>query len=803
MPTRITPSRRRLLRTAAGGLTLPVVAAGSAGAAPAPQTSTSAPPDDATVVDGDARFQVLTPTLLRVEYAADGAFEDRPTFVALDRAFETPAYETRVVDGYREIETDRLLLRYERDSGPFTPANLSVEVAVGDGTVTARPSWPTPDQHGERTTPVTVPRPEPDAEETATRDGSDDATLGGWYRALDNQGTPRDLHPGLLSRDGWRLVDDTHGALVTDELTPTPRPGRDGAYRDGYLFGYGHDYRRALEEFASLTGAPPLLPRKLFGNWFSRWGSYSASDYRDVVRRFREEDVPLSVLVVDTDWKAPHSWNGWNWNRDLFPDPEGFLDWAHDQELLVPLNVHPSIEATDPRFPEADRRAGGLPRDNGRGHFYAQNDAWTHVFDWADPDHRDAYSWLHDPFEAQGVDFWWFDWCCDESRSSMPGVSPDSQINALYAARQRRRDRRAFAFSRIGSSFHHEDASVPGPWAEHRQTVHFTGDTAPTWEMLDHEIYVTAAESAAIGLPYVSHDVGSFHGQHIPDDMYVRWVQFGTFQPILRLHSNHGDRLPWQYSPVAEAIAKRFLRLRGRLVPYLYTLARAAHDTGLPMVRAPYLAFPDHDAAYEYTRQYLLGADLLVAPIASPGPTATKDVWVPPGEWVDFFTGERYEGPGVHAVEAPLDRIPVFARAGGILPLRPRLADTGQGPVDPLELRVYAGDDGSLALYEDAGEGLGYRDGAYAVTPVAYVDRADGGRFVVEGADGRYPGMPGRRGYEVRFVDVDRPASVSVTGPAHGTSWTYDETERVLTVRVGRRPVDQRTRVSFREERAG
>ena len=813
-------SRRRILQSGAALAGLSTV--NSAAGQSAHQTDSGArdsvaettPEEGATIIDGAARFQVLSAGLIRLEYAPEGPFEDQPTMTAVNRSFPETEFETRLRDGVRQIETDRIRLNYEVGTGPFGNHNTDLRVRVGEKWVDASLEWREPDQrYEEPTVPRTLPRPEPDPETDAegavdraagedtldvppiTEDRRDSDILGGWYRALDNQTSARDLSPGLLSRAGYRLLDDSFGALrTTDAAAPRDRPPE---YRDGYVFAYGRDYEQALRDFATLTGPAPVLPEETFGVWYSRWWPYAAEDFRDIVERFEEEETPLSTLVIDTDYSSPNVWNGWNWNGSRFPDPEEFIDWAHDEELLVSLNVHPSIDENDPQFESANETANGLIPDNGRGYFYTQSPSQTFVWDWARSSHRESYFEVHEKFEEQGVDFWWPDWCCDESRSSMPGISPDALLNDGYARRQRDRGRRGFALSRIGSSFHNEGASVPGPWAAHRHAIHFTGDTSPTWEMLDFQIGFTVAENA-IGMPYVSHDIGSFHGVHLSDDMYVRWVQFGTFQPILRLHSNHGDRLPWDYSPPAESISKRFLRLRNRLVPYLYGLAREAHDEGLPLCRAMWLSYPEHERAYTFDRQYLFGENLLVAPIATPGPSPSKEIWFPPadGSWVDIFTGERYAGGQVTTVTAPLERMPVFARAGTVLPLAALTDRVGAQP-EARTLRVYSGSDGESELYDDAGSGLGYRDGAFGRTPVEYREQTESSRLIIEGMDGTYPGRPERRSYQVAFIDVDRPDRVVIGGEGKVNDWTYDANSRELTVDTGSRPIEARTMVKI------
>jgi hypothetical protein len=612
------------LRFLASLLVLTLAACGDS-AAPTSVTNASG----AIIVDGPARFTVLTPTLIRLEYAEDLQHEDRPTQTVIHRDLPAAAFDTAIEDGNRVIRTSHLTLRYRLGSGPFTPQNLSVELLRGATRVTARPDW--------------SQNPPP---------------IGGWRRSLDNEMDPQPLNPGILTREGWALVDDSATVLLTDappgfEL----RPARSGAYQDGYFFGYGLEYAQALADLRAITGAAPLLPRKALGVWFSRYWAYDEAEIRELVARFQAEGIPFDVFSVDTDWKRVHSafgciffsavagarpgdpcsWNGWDWNLEQFPDPAAFVAWMHEQGIEVGLNIHPSISNNDPHYADTIAITGPLSVDPSLPPctlFQADPLSQCHVFDWTRPEHLDAYFALHRPI-AHGADFWWLDWCCDGSSAQAPGLAADTWINAHYHADHVARDSRWPAFSRIGASFQEGKAGVAnkgnGALAEHRHTLHFTGDACGTWQMLAHQAEFTAAEGAAIGMPYVSHDIGSFLGPPIagnvcngtvgrtarlPEDMYVRWLQFGTFQPLDRLHSHHGDREPWDYPGEPQQIATDFLRLRGRLVPYLYTLSRQAHDTGLPMVRALYLQWPELDEAYQHPTQYTLGDDMLIAAVA-------------------------------------------------------------------------------------------------------------------------------------------------------------------------------------------
>ncbi|MCB9657706.1 MAG: glycoside hydrolase family 31 protein [Polyangiales bacterium] len=773
-----------------------------------------------SVVEGSARFTVITPTLIRLEYAADGQFEDRPSQTVGVRPVGRTPYTTRLEGDERVIETEALTLRYRVDSGPFAADNLTIALRRGDEDVAARPVF------GDN---------QPNAEQ-----------LGGWLRALDLLGTSAPMNPGVLSRRGWYLLDDSGTALLTAERPGyAVRPEREGIYQDGYFFGYGLQYRAALADLRVLTGAAPLLPRKAFGVWFSRYWPYSGAEWQAVVEDFAQHQVPLDTISLDTEWKetpegsdctllnsftgapegSPCSWNGWDWNTSLFPDPEGFVAWAHERGVGVGLNVHPSINADDPLLTTLGEFVDSLRPDIvGCGILQGDADSRCLVFDLGAREQLDAYMELHRPIAESGIDFWWLDWCCSTTRVNVAGLTGDTWLNEAYLAEHRRMGSRWPAFSRMGSSRGSWGARPEagqglvgqGAFAEHRATLHFTGDTCSTWELLRFAAEFTAAEGAAVGLPYVSHDIGSFHGAReegsacgiapftplLPDDMYVRWVQLGTFQPLMRLHSQHGRRLPWEYTGEAQSVATEFLRLRERLVPYLYSLARESHDTGLPMVRALYLQWPTREEAYVEGSHFTLGDGLFVAPVAAPGTQAAVSFWLPPGEWFDFWTGEPVSGDATIARDVALAEYPVYARAGTIVPTQPDMLTSSAGPQDELTLHVWAGADGTFDLYEDAGVGFDYEGGRYRFTPVRYEDGASCQTVEIGASEGRsFPGALASRTWHLRLVGVPEPTrvrigDVDVTAGDAAPGYQYDATTRTLTVRTGPQPTSADVRVS-------
>jgi alpha-glucosidase (family GH31 glycosyl hydrolase) len=875
----------------------------------------------ATVTEGDARFEVLTPEVIRLEYSPDGQFLDLPTFDVLDRDLSVPSFTEKVESGWLVLETSKVVLRYELGSGPFDSDNTQLQL-IGTSSPTVAPSWewectygqvcqagaaslsggaeladdhagsqspagfvagytvqgstatwtvlgapagaatvtirysnsvgllggPAPrtmslvidgtstqvtfqptsswDDWASVSVPITLPAGS-DALSLTCGSGDDcninvddvavapagvtpvpflpAGQLGGYIRSFDSatygtapacgSGESGDTcvatlpseSAGLLDRSGWYLLDDTSSAVWTSDGWIRQRPA--GDVEDGYLFGYGEDYAAALADLAKLTGPAPLLPEYVFGNWYSDYYPYTDTDYEDqLLPEFQSNGVPLDTLSIDTDWKSPNTWDGWEWNSSLFPDPSSFLSWASSQGIHVTLNIHSSIATDDPQYSQAQAIAGNdlatTSCDSGP----------CAVWDWAQESQAESNFDLQQPIEQQGVSFFWLDWCCDNSLVSMPGVTPDSWVDHLYAQQLANSGQRGFVLARIGASLEDPEtgAYATGAWADHRSVLHFTGDTWSSWNTLAFEAEL-AADEGSIGEPYVSDDIGGFlgpppGGPDDPEDLYLRWLQLGTFQPVMRLHSNAGDRLPWQYGGTTQTIGDQFLQLRESLVPYTYTLAADSVSTGLPIVQALYLDYPSQPAAYDHPGEYLFGPDLLVAPVTTPGTSASVKVWFPAGRWVDWFTGAVVNGPTVKSITSPLDQMPVFVRAGGIVPLQPSDDQAAGGGAAPITLRVFSGAAGTFSLYDDAGSGLGYQNGQSTRTPVSYTVGSGGtsSTVVVGKVSGSYPGAPISRSYDVQIVDISAPGSVLLDGKVlPRSSWSYDPATKTLSVTVG------------------
>jgi alpha-glucosidase (family GH31 glycosyl hydrolase) len=685
--------------------------------------------DPANVVMGDGyRITLLTDGLVRLEWSASGEFEDRASQAVVDRAFPPTDFQVVETDDRLTIHTARLQLVF--DKRPFSTEGLSVQAKGGFRSDTS--VW---------------------------RFGLPTVSLGGTARTLDNVDGPVPLEPGILSRDGVTCYDDSRTVLLTDDGWVAPRRADT---LDLYVFAYGRDYRAALRALYHLTGPQPLLPRFALGNWWSRYHAYSADEYLGLMDRFATEGIPLSVAVLDMDWhlvaidpRHGSGWTGYTWNRELFPDPQAFLAALHERGLATTLNVHPAegVHAHEERYAAIARRMGvdpdsELPID----------------FDPADPVFLEAYlEELHHPREAEGVDFWWLDWQ-QGGVTRIPGLDPLWLLNHFHFLDAGRPSpdgtvRRPLTFSRY--------AGV----GSHRYPIGFSGDTVITWASLDFQPYFTATASN-VGYGWWSHDVGGHFFGYKDDELAIRWTQFGVFAPITRLHSSDGPfntREPWRYGERARRVMTSFLRLRHRLVPYLYTMNRRAHVDGAPLVQPMYYEHPDDPDAYRVRNQYLFGDRLLVAPITTPADRATGlgavQAWLPPGRWTDVFTGVTYRGGTTILLHRDLDTIPVLAPAGAILALA---ADEGIENPDALELRVYAGAHGEFTLAEDQD------DERWAFTRFTLA----GDKLRIHPVEGEHGSIPAMRRYDVvlcGFAGVrevagpDGTTRPTVPGPVAGS----------------------------------
>ncbi len=700
------------------------------------------------------RFTVLTDGLIRMEWSQDGRFEDRASSFAVRRRLAVPEFRVHETEGQLEIVTARMRLRYDRQ--PFSSSGLSATVL--GGLTNYRSVW---------------------------HYGDDLRTLGGTARTLDEADGPIPLEPGVTSRAGFAVIDDSDSLLFQADGWIAPRvPGR----IDIYLFAYGLEHAAAIHALHALSGDAPLLPRWALGNWWSRYHRYSADEYLTLMDRFRAEGIPIAVAVIDMDWHLTDvdpgfgsGWTGYTWNRALFPDPRAFMAALHARGKRVSLNVHPADGVRAFEAPYAAMCAA-LGRDAGSGD--------PVEFDVTDRAFMDAYfDVLHRGLEAEGVDFWWIDWQ-QGATSRVPGIDPLWVLNHFHYLDSASAGGRPLTFSRYAG---------PG---SHRYPIGFSGDTVISWESLAFQPEFTATASN-IGFGWWSHDIGGHMFGRKDDELTARWTQLGVFSPILRLHSTSNafmTKEPWSFDEETRQAMTAALRLRQRLIPYLHTMNHRAAAEGSPLVQPLYFAWPQAPEAYEHGSEFLFGSALLVAAITRPRDPrlrlARVDAWLPEGVWVDLFTDLTYDGGRTLAMHRDIRSMPVLARAGAIVPLDAAAvpADDAGNP-NSLQVLVVVGADGDFVLVED--------DGAarprIARTALSFHQAT--GTLTVHPVQGAADVLPALRDWTVTFMSATGPeqagarvnglacqADVARTATRLSVTVTQVPTSASLEIHIGEQP---------------
>ena len=694
----------------------------------------------AIVTSGEARFTLLTPQMVRMEWSPEGNFEDRASFVFLNRNLPVPKYSTTVEQDWLTIKTDKLTLKYRVNSGDFKADNLLVTFALNQKIV----AW------------------QPGLEATGN--------LRGTNRTLDRAEGAVEIEPGIVSRSGWALVDDSERPLLAEDGGwdwIKARPS--GTRQDWYFFGHGHDYRQALRDYTSVAGKIPMPPRFVFGFWWSRYWPYTEEEMRGLVEEFELHSVPLDVLVVDMDWHTTFlkdwwkkekdqagerkGWTGFTWNKNLFPDPKAFLDWTKRKNLKITLNLHPAsgIQPQEESYAAVARAMGIDPETQA----YVPFDIVNRQF---------AENYLNlvlRPLEEQGVDFWWLDWQ-QWSTTTIPGMNPTMWLNYVhYTDMERQGKVRPLIFHRWGGL------------GNHRYPIGFSGDAVSVWKSLDFQPYFTAT-AANVGCAYWSHDIGGHMPGPISPELFLRWLQFGAFSPVLRTHTSknaNAERRIWAYPHEYFLMMRETILLRYALIPYIYTEARKTHESGVAFVHPLYYNWPECEEAYRFTHQYMFGTDMMVAPVTESvseyNRLARQKIWLPEGAWVEWHSGQYFAGNQILERYFDLDEIPVYVRAGAIIPMLDAkiVSSVSEKPLGHLVLAVFPAREGKTELYEDGNNTNDYLDGRFAWTRIRQFMRDDHTLTIhIEPVNGEYDGMPGQRSYQIRVRGILPPQAVFCNG---------------------------------------
>lgn len=673
---------------------------------------------DNVIFSNNVKITVLTSGMVRVEYSTDNKFTDLPSQSVWYRNFGKVdfTYETRV--DMTVVKTSSTEFYINNHSGAFQYVIYN--------------------------------------EKKLTYSKSNN--LKGTKRTLDGSRGTEELDDGIISTDGVSTYDDSKTLLLNDDGTLS---SREKGTKDYYVFAYGNNYVAGINDFYKITGMPPLVPRYVLGNWWSRYRAYTQKEYEDLMVEFANRDIPLTVATVDMDWhwvdlkkqfnkkyKSSNilnsGWTGYSWNTELFPDYKGFLQNLQNMGLKVTLNLHPAdgVRAFEDMYKEM---ADAMGVDKSKEE--------TIEFDLTNKKFINAYfDILHHPYENQGVDFWWIDWQ-QGTKSKKAGLDPLWLLNHYHYLDTDREDRRPMILSRyagIGS---------------HRYPLGFSGDTMINWDVIDFQPYFTANASNC-GYTWWSHDIGGhMFGDH-DDELYIRWLQMAVFLPILRLHSTNLDVLgkePWNFSWEAEVLGTEYLRLRHKLIPYIYAMNYRSFKEGRALCEPLYYTYPDKKESFKYGNEYFYGSEILVCPVTTKldakTKTAATKMWLPEGRWTNIFDGKIYKGGQEVVINSPINTIPALAKEGAIIPMSED-SGNGWGCPEHLKIQIYRGTN-AIDFYEDDGESGKYKNGECSITKMSVKEEGDKLTFTINGGKS-LNFIPTQRKYTLEFKDVESFAEVSV-----------------------------------------
>lgn len=709
------------------------------------------------IILGNARFTIITPELIRLEYAIDGKFIDEPTLFASNRDHSSNDFKVRTTDNdWTHITTSRMRVEYYNDGFPFGQTNFRIFYKKG----------------------------KEEKRFMIYQKNDKEQNLGGTVQTLDGKNGRVDVDNGILSHEGWFIINDDYKPVLKNGWIEN-RPKE--SVMDRYFFAYDKDYKAALRSLTAISGKVPLPRKYALGTWYCRWWDYSADEYRQIVQEYKEHDFPLDVMVFDMGWHTQkeakegtghagnRGWTGYTWNTSLIPNPDKLIREFKDQDIHVALNDH--------------------PHDGIRTHEYMYNDFMTSLgkkindltplFDAGDPKYMNSFfKYALETHENMGIDFWWLDWQQDYLYPYVRGVHGLTHLewlNHLYYLHSQKNNKRGMNYSRWSG------------FGSHRYPIQFSGDYQGSWESLEYQIpfTVTSGNSACF---FWAHDIGGFFGEQKEKawELYTRWTQFGLTNTSLRIHSVYDanlDRRPWLWGETAEKSMRIIYHMRSELMPYIYSTVWQAHNETLPVLRGMYFEFPENKKAYEQEGQYFWGDAFLSAPITEPGTgmhkVAEKKVWLPKGVWYNFFNHTKYEGDQTVTVGANIYEFPLFAKGGIPIPMQPYTDRMASTSLNKLIVRCFPGIDGQISsfeLYEDDGISLDYKKNEKALTTLNYSRKKDIHTITIHPTKGTFENQVNTRSYQIEFATTKKISLATVNGKK--VKCTYNNTKKLNEINI-------------------
>jgi alpha-glucosidase len=534
-----------------------------------------------------------------------------------------------------------------------------------------------------------------------------------------------------------------------------------------YYFFYGPSIKKILGRYADLTGYMPMPPMWALGNQQSRWSYYPDTMVEEVARQYRERDLPLDVIHLDIDYML--GYRVFTFDRARFPNPKTLSDKLARQGIKLVTIVDPGVKHMPPNSGPDSRY---FVFDQGMEKNYFQRRSNGELFvprvwpgesvfvDYTLPEARRWWGDLHRVYTDNGIAGIWndmnepSDFVDQTGKNQIDVVSYDEGEKSTHA-----KNRNTFALLMSRATYEGLERLRPDqrPYVItraayagiQRYATMWTGDTNSTWEALALNIPMFTTLGLS-GEPFVGSDVGGFIGRG-NGELLVRSYQVSFLAPFCRNHKviDGYDQEPWRFGKHYEDIIRKYLKLRYELLPFLYTTLEEAHRTGVPLFRPLLLNYQNDSSTYNLDDQFMIGEDLLVAPILKPDVTR-RLVYLPAGTWYDYWTNKKHTGGTTISVEAPLETVPMFVRAGAMIPTAPPRNYVGEKPGDPITFNIYPDDQGGASgeLYEDDGTSPAYKRGVFLRTQVSARHDGRGFAISVDGTEGQY--NPGAR--KLNFV---------------------------------------------------
>jgi len=744
------------------------------------------------IIAGDARFTILTPHIIRLEYDSTRRFVNSPSFVAINRNLPAVPFTKKFHGKWLIIKTSKMELKYKIGSGRFNAENTQIT-------------------YNQNSAHSIVWKPEMKNNEN----------LKGTFRTLDGMNgdthvgdtIPTPFENGLISRDGWYLLDDSNNFLFDNSSWKWVKE-RNNHEVDWYFMGYGTNYKAILYDFTQIAGKIPLPPRYAFGYWWSRYWNYSDDELRSLVKHFHQYNIPLDVLVIDMDWHNTNGltfrnnknidefgqslgWTGYTWNKSLFPDPGKFLHWLKDQHLKTTLNLHPAsgiapIEEKYAAFAKA------MNFDT-TGHKNIPFEAADKKF------MTNLFNIELDPLQKEGVSFWWLDWQQWPFSKKIARLSNTWWLNyCFFSHMEQQKKQRPLLYHRWGGL------------GNHRYQIGFSGDVIISWKSLAFQPFFTSTASNVL-YGFWSHDLGGHMFGNVPDDqkkidpeMYTRWMQYGVFSPIFRTHSSKDPRLEkeiWNFTGDYFQALYDAIHLRYALDPYIYTMAREAYDTGISLCRPMYYDYPKDDEAYNYINEYMFGDNMLIMPITTPAVNnlSTVKIWLPKGgDWYEWSTGTLFKGGQTIERKFMIDEYPIYVKAGSIIPMYDKQVKNLQENSNDLIVKVFPGSNFTTKLYEDEGNNNDYQKNAYTFTVIQSEHKADSTiKITIFPREGSFPGMIEKRNIDFQLYGSVMPNSITMNGKLlaydakkGNNTWNYSGHDLTVHIRANQTDCNTKTEIS-------